>query len=173
MSARVWAGLFNMVFAVLPPWGPWSDNVVPLVRLSRCLIRTANGASLAPRARPPPPAAIPALQLQKQRKDSTPGRCFPPPQEPGTSMQELHGGLDRPQSLAFSLRTSACPAWFLDHWPASREYFQAGYGPLQSCGREHGLEELSWHPDLPRTHLSLSPQPTVAFHFISMKSWKT
>lgn len=119
-------GLFNMVFAVLPPWGPWSDNVVPLVRLSRCLIRTANGASLAPRARPPPPAAIPALQLQKQRKDSTPGRCFPPPQEPGTSMQELHGGLDRPQSLAFSLRTSACPAWFLDHWPASREYFQAG-----------------------------------------------
>lgn len=62
-------GLFNMVFAVLPPWGPWSDNVVPLVRLSQCLIRTANGASLTLRARPLPPAAIaqPALQLQKQR----------------------------------------------------------------------------------------------------------
>jgi len=82
-------GLFNMVFAVLPPWGPWSDNVVPLVRLSRCLIRTANGASLAPRAQPPPPAAIPALQLQKQRKDSTPGCCFPLPQEPGTSVRSF------------------------------------------------------------------------------------
>lgn len=88
-------GLFNMVFAVLPPWGPWSDNVVPLVRLSQCLIRTANGASLTPRAQPLPPAAIaqPALQLQKQTKDSTPGCCFPRPQEPGTSVQEPLGGL--------------------------------------------------------------------------------
>ena len=47
-------GLFNMVFAVLPPWGPWSDYIVPLVRLSRCLIRTANGASpTPPRVCPP------------------------------------------------------------------------------------------------------------------------
>lgn len=43
-----------MEFAVLPPWGPWSDNVVPLVRLSGCLIRTANGAP-PPSTRPSPP----------------------------------------------------------------------------------------------------------------------
>lgn len=56
-------GLFNKVFAVSPPWGPWSDNIVPLVRLSRCLIRTANGASPAPpRVRPstPLPAGLPS-----------------------------------------------------------------------------------------------------------------
>ncbi|MEJ1271499.1 platelet derived growth factor B polypeptide [Cricetulus griseus] len=78
-TSREQRGLFNMVFAVLPPWGPWSDNVVPLVRLSRCLIRTANGASLTLRARPPPPAALflPALRLQKQTKDSTPCCFFP------------------------------------------------------------------------------------------------
>lgn len=38
---------------------------------------------------------------------------------------------------------------------------QAGEGPLQSCGGEHRPEELSWHPDLLRTPLFLSPQPTV------------
>lgn len=62
-------GLFNMVFAVLPPWGPWSDNVVPLVRLSQCLIRTANGASLTPCARPPPPAATPQPAAPEANKE--------------------------------------------------------------------------------------------------------
>ena len=74
-----------MVFAVLPPWGPWSDNIVPLVRLSRCLIRTANGASpTPPRVRPPfhqwvspqwPPASCP----EAQEGNEGPGlhRCLP------------------------------------------------------------------------------------------------
>lgn len=52
---------------------------------------------------------------------------LPLTQERGTSVQELHGGLwTGPRSLGFGLRASACPAWFLDPWPASREHFQAG-----------------------------------------------
>lgn len=162
--------LFNMVFAVLPPWGPWSDNVVPLVRLSRCLIRTANGASLTPRARPPLPAAIPqACPAAPEANKGLHSRLLASldPKNLGQVCRSLVGECGLAQSLALSLRTSACPAWFLDHWPASREHIQAGVPCSPVVGStEHGLEELSWHSALPRTHLSLSPQPRVAFHFI-------
>lgn len=116
-------GLFNMVFAVLPPWGPWSDNVVPLVRLSRCLIRTANGASLT---QPPLPAATPQ-PAAPEASNSTPG-CWHllTPRTWDTCAGALWGTVDWPQSLALSPRTSACPAWFMDHWPAGREHIQAG-----------------------------------------------
>lgn len=110
----------------------------------------------------------PALQLQKQTKDSTPG-CWLllTPRTWDKCSGASRGTVDWLQSLALSLRTSACPAWFLDHWPASREHIQAGVPCSPVVGStEHGLEELSWHSALPRTHLSLSPQPRVAFHFI-------
>lgn len=66
-----------MVFAVSPPWGPWSDNIVPLVRLSRCLIRTANGAPPALHASVHPSTSGSSLsglqrlaqKLEKETKD--------------------------------------------------------------------------------------------------------
>lgn len=69
LSPSGWpTGLFNMVFAVSPPWGPWSDNIVPLVRLSRCLIRTANGAS-PPSHAPVHPPAGPLVGLQRLARE--------------------------------------------------------------------------------------------------------
>lgn len=86
-----------MVFAVSPPWGPWSDNIVPLVRLSRCLIRTANGASpTLPRVRHPSASRSPlsglhrlTRKLEKEMKNLDSIEAFlPRPRESGIRVQE-------------------------------------------------------------------------------------
>lgn len=86
-----------MVFAVSPPWGPWSDNIVPLVRPSRCLIRTANGASPTfPRVHHPPASGSPlsglqclTRKLEKEMKNlDSVGAFLPRPRESGIRVQE-------------------------------------------------------------------------------------
>lgn len=86
-------GLFNMVFAVSPPWGPWSDNIVPLVRLSRCLIRTASGASPTPASGSPLSGLRRRVRtLEKETKDLDSIEVFLLlPREPG--IRETDGGL--------------------------------------------------------------------------------
>lgn len=94
----------------------------PPVRLSRCLIRTANGASSARGGMPShlhqqQPFSLPCGSRNEQ---GTPFHAASSrdPKNLGQVCRSLRGGL--------GLRTSACPAWFLDPWPASREHFQAG-----------------------------------------------
>lgn len=93
-----------MVFAVSPPWGPWSDNIVPLVRLSRCLIRTANGAYPFRASVHPPAGPLIGLQhlarkLEKETEDLNSIAVFlRRPRESGIEAQERPVGLLFPGS---------------------------------------------------------------------------
>lgn len=143
-----------MVFAVSPPWGPWSDNIVPLVRLSRCLIRTASGASPTPASGSPLSGLRRRVRtLEKETKDLDSIEVFLLlPREPGIRMQERLMGDSGPRlqlSTGDGPRSPACgpedlsawPAWSLDPSQLGREHPQAGQGASYPCGGAQTGEE--------------------------------
>lgn len=141
----------------------------PPVRLSRCLIRTANGASSARGGMPShlhqqQPFSLPCGSRNKQ---GTPFRAASSrdPKNLGQVCRSLRGGA-WPEDL--------CMSCLVPGPLASQQGTLSGrLGSLVvPWPRPHGGKRGALMAPRSATHLSLSPQPQVAFHFLSMKSWK-